>query len=166
MRSFLGRDPVGAVADDRPVAARRRVALRRLGDRGPPREHLAASRREARAAPSSSSWPALAGRRAPSTSAIAQREQEAGRDLRVERLGRRDAHLDVAAVGRVEHAVGLVDEVAVAAVDDRRSPPRRVRAARSTVRLVSVVVPDWLIGDDERVAHVGAQAEAGELGRR
>ena len=92
-----------------------------------------------------------------SSAAARRRQQEAGRDLRVERLGGRHAHLDVATVGRVEHAVGLVGEVAVAPVDDGdhdRAPRPR---ARSTVRLVSVVVPDWLIGDDQRVAHVVAQ---------
>ena len=85
---------------------------------------------------SASSAPSVAGER--------EREQAPGRDLRVEGLRRRDAHLDVATVGRVEHAVGLVDEVAVAPVDDR-DDRRAAVAARSTVRFVSVVVPLWLM---------------------
>ncbi len=91
-------------------------------------------------------------------------EQHAGGDLCVERLGRRDAHLDVAAVGGVQHAVGLVGEVAVAPVHDRRSRPRHATRSRSTVRLVSVVVPLWLTAIDERVAHVESQPEARQLG--
>ena len=38
--------------------------------------------------------------------------------------------------------------------------------ARSTVRLVSVVVPALADGDDEGVVHVGPQVEAGQLGGR
>ncbi len=94
---------------------------------------------------------------------MAQRQQEAGRDLGVERLGRRHAHLDVATVGRVEHAVGLVGEVAVATVDDGDDPaaarPHQVDGAVGVgggARLAD--------GDDERVGHVGPQVEAGQLG--
>ena len=89
-------------------------------------------------------------------------QQQAGGDLRVERLGRRDAHLHVTAVGGVEHPVGLVGQVAAAPVDDRddRRPTRphqvdgAVRVGRRS-RLAD--------RDDERVRHVGAQLEAGEL---
>ena len=91
------------------------------------------------------------------------RQQHAGGDLGVERLGRRDAHLDVATVAGVHHAVGLVGEVAVAPVDDASTVAPRPRA-RSTVRLVSVVVPLWLTAIDQRVAHVEAQLEAAQLG--
>ncbi len=112
-------DPVRAVADHRPVAPARREPLR---------DRRRSTRRRA------STCSIAAGR---SRSACKQRdpvlgvpvrqlvgererEQEAGRDLRVERLRRRDAHLHVAAVGRVEHAVGAVDQIAVAPVDDRQ----------------------------------------------
>jgi hypothetical protein len=92
------------------------------------------------------------------------REEEPGRDLRVEGLRRRHRHLHVATVGRVEHAVALVDEIAVAAVDDRddRRPPRpheidgSVRVGRRS-RLAD--------RHDERVAHVVAEREPGQLGR-
>ena len=91
-------------------------------------------------------------------------EEVARGDLRVERLGGRHCHLDVAAVGRVEHAVGLVDEVAVAPVDDGDDRSTAARA-RSDVRLVSVVVPALADRDDERVGHVVARAGTRELGR-
>ena len=67
-----------------------------------------------------------------------------GRDLRIERLGGGDAHFDVAPIGGIEHPVRLLYEVAVAPVDyrDYMGTPARTR---STVRFVSVVVPDWLI---------------------
>ena len=45
-------------------------------------------------------------------------QQDAGSYLRVERLGRRHAHLDIATIAGVHHAVGLVGEIAVASIDD------------------------------------------------
>ena len=118
---LFGGDPVDAVADDRPRPAGERVPLRRECDRRPAFEHVSHRRRAGPATRSRTSWRRT---RAPSRvdaelSRDREREQESGGDLRVERLRRRHAHLDVAAVGRVEHAVALVDEVALAPVDDR-----------------------------------------------
>ena len=94
-----------------------------------------------------------------------ERKHVARRDLRVERLRRCDAHLDVAAVGRVEHAVGLVDEIAVATVDDRDD--RRTAVAGEVDGAVGVGGGAALADrDDQRVAHVGPQPEARELGGR
>ena len=122
-------DPVRAVADDRPVAPRRaRAAARR---RRSPRAARAPapSRRAGRAARASSVDPVLGRARGVSSSASANASRKPGGDLRVERLGRGDAHLHVAAVGRVEHAVAAVDEIAVAPVHDR-DHGRAARRAR------------------------------------
>ena len=81
----------------------------------------------------------------PSAWAISHDKQDPGGDLRVEGLRRGHRHLHVAAVGGVDDPVGALGrQVAVAAVDDgeRWRLPRSRR--RSTVRLVSVVEPDWL----------------------
>ena len=126
---LLGGDLVGPVADDRPVPLRRREPPGRVGDRRSRAAstvahrvgQLAQRRRAARGGAASIADAGRLGDRA--------RQQRAGGDLGVERLRRGHAHLDVAAVGRVQHAVGLVGEVAAAAVDDRRAPPRRGRAA-------------------------------------
>ena len=68
-------------------------------------------------------------------------------------------HLDIAAVGRVEHTVGLVDEVAVATVDDRDH--RRATCAAPGRRSVGVGGRAALAdGDDQRVGHVGRRARS------
>ena len=141
------RRPPSTAATARAAAATRRsrragraTLLHRVGERR-------AARRAGRAPGPRRSRPTSVGER--------EREQEPGGDLRVERLGRRDAHLDVAAVGRVEHAVGLVDEVAVAAVDDRDH--RRAAGPREVDGAVGVGGGAALADrDDERVAHVVA----------
>ena len=93
-----------------------------------------------------------------------QREQDAGGQLRVERLRGRDTHLDVAAVGGVEHAVALVDEVALATVDDRHDD--RASRPREIDRAVGVGRGSRLRDrHDDRVAHVGRELEARQLGR-
>ena len=92
-------------------------------------------------------------------------EQEPGGDLRVEGLGGRHAHLHVAAVGRVEHAVALVGEVGAAPVDDGEH--RGAAVAHEVDGAVGVGGGAGLAdGDDERVAHVRPQPEAGQLGGR
>ena len=158
-------DPVRAVADDGPVAAARARGAarpRRSSRAGASTSRIAsgssrsATRQLVRCARRSASS-------APSSAAMREREQEAGRDLRVERLGRRDAHLDVAPVGRVEHAVGLVDEIALAPVHDRDH--ERAAGAREVDGAVRVGGGARLADrDDERVAHVGREPEARELG--
>ena len=93
-----------------------------------------------------------------------QRQQQTGRDLRVERFGRRDAHLHVAPVRREQHAVGFVDEVTVAAVDDADN--RRAARPRQVDRAVGIGGGATLAdGNDERVGHVVAEPEARELRR-
>ena len=90
-------------------------------------------------------------------------EQEPGRDLRVEGLGGGDAHLHVAPVGRVEHAIALVGEVGAAAVDDGEHGGAAV--AHEVDGAVGVGGRAGLADrDDERVAHVGPEPEAGQLG--
>ena len=159
-------DPVHAVADDRPRAPRQRVALRGHRDRGAAGEHLphrvgqlAQARRATRCDASRSASPS-----APSSAAMPSASRYAGRELRVERLRRRDAHLHVATVGRVEHAVALVDEVALAPVDDRDHG--RAARAGEVDRAVRVGGGARLRDrDHDRVAHVVGEPEARELGR-
>ncbi len=110
-----GRDDVAAVPDHRPVAARQHVALGHAGDHRAQRDH---SPHRVRQRAEGSQDLARAGRLDAELCGQRDREQVAGGHLGVEGLRGRDAHLDVAAVGRVQHAVGLVDEVAVPAVDD------------------------------------------------
>ena len=99
----------------------------------------------------------------PTSSAMAHASRKPAAIWRVERLRGRDAHLHVAAVGGVEHAVGLVGEVGAAPVDDGEH--RGAAVAREVDGAVGVGGGARLAdGDDERVAHVGAQPEAGELG--
>ena len=86
-------------------------------------------------------------------------QQDARGDLRVERLGRGDAHLHVAPVADV-----YITPSALSVRSLLRRLTMAITAAprprtRSTVRLVSVVVPALADGDDQRVAHVEAQAE-------
>ena len=130
-----------AVADDRPVPLATAPAAGRRPRSSARRATVAShARRAGRAGPATSAGstvPPTSGRDGP-------REEEPGGDLGVERLGGRDAHLHVAPVGRVEDAVGLVGEVAGAGSRWRR-PSRPAARTRSTVRLVSVVVPDWLM---------------------
>ena len=92
-------------------------------------------------------------------------EQEPGGDLRVEGLGGRHAHLHVAAVRRVEHAVALVGEVGATPVDDGEH--RGAAVAHEVDRAVGVGGGAGLAdGDHEGVAHVRPQPEPGELGGR
>ena len=89
-------------------------------------------------------------------------QQCPGGHLGVERLGAGDAHLDVAAVARIHHAIGLVGEVAVAPVDDGQH--RRTASASKVHRAIRVGGGAALAdGDDEGVAHVEAQPEARQL---
>ena len=93
-----------------------------------------------------------------------EREEEAGRDLGVERLRRRDAHLDVATVRREQHTVGFVDEIALTPVHD--GDHERASGAGEIDSTVRVGRGSGLRGrDDERVAHVSREPEARELGR-
>jgi hypothetical protein len=129
--------PLPTTAQYRFAGAKRCAAC---GDRRARREHLAHRCRQL-AQRARTSWRRFA-LPTPAASVIAH-ASSVPRDLRVERLRRRDAHLHVAPVARVEHAVGLVGEIAVATVDDRQHHAPRLRT-RSTVRFVSVVVPLWL----------------------
>ena len=125
---LLRRDLVHAVADDRPRPPRQRMPLRGERDRRPAGEHLLHRRGQLAERGEQLAVPFAVGvvvgaelGREP------EREQVTGGELRVERLRGRDAHLHVAAVGGVEHAVALVDEVALAPVHDRDHDARRVR---------------------------------------
>ena len=93
-----------------------------------------------------------------------EREQHTRGQLRVERLGGRDAHLDVTTVGCVEHAVALVDEIALPPVDDgNHDGATRAHEIDGAVRVGrGSRLRDR---DDDRVAHVGRQLEARQLGR-
>ncbi|NDH24535.1 MAG: hypothetical protein EBY49_11470, partial [Actinobacteria bacterium] len=91
------------------------------------------------------------------------RQQEASRDLRVERLRRGDRHLDVATIGGVQHTIGTIGEIAPPPVDDRDDVGTSV--ANDVDRAVGVGGRAGLAdGDDQGVAHVGPQPEARELG--
>ncbi len=92
----------------------------------------------------------------------AEGEQMTGRDLGIERLRRRHAHFDVAAVGGVENAIRLVGEVAAASVDDRHD--RRAPRTHQVDRPVGVGRRARLAdGAHQRVAHVVAHPETGEF---
>ena len=159
-----GGDAVGAVAHHRPVAPSRRQAGGGFGDRGATCEHLL-QRRGQLAQPFEQADPL--GIQLVVREGLAQRdrEQEPGGDLRVERLGRRDAHLDVASVRGEENAVRLRDQIATAPVDHREHGG--AATAREIDRAVGVGGgPRLADRDHQRVAHVGPQVEAGELGRR
>ena len=84
----------------------------------------------------------VAARRSPRPAST--RRAGTGGDLRVERLGRRHAHLDVATVGRVQHAVGLVGEVAVATVDDGDDGGARARGRGRRCGWCRWSCRDWL----------------------
>ena len=158
---LLGGDAVGAVADDRPVPTRRRQAA------GPP---TAMSARRAKVRSMAAGRSRSPSSRAPrsgggDTDGVGDGggEQEARRDLGVEGLGGRHAHLHVAAVGGVEHPVGPVGEIAVATVDDgdhvAAAGPHQVDGAVGVgggARLAD--------GHDQRVGHRVRQLEAGQLG--
>ena len=163
---LAGRDLVGAVADDRPVAARRGEGPGRGRDVGAGGEgglerggHLGEGAQQLLLVG------VIGGAAAGHLLGDGVAEQQSGRDLRVERLGRRHAHLHVASVGGVEDAVGLVGQVRVASVDDRHHrrspPPKQVDGAVGVgggARLAD--------RDGQRVGHVGAEAEPRQLRRR
>ena len=113
---LFGSHLVGTVADDGPVALGRRQPTGGIGDDVAARQHLAhgvgefTQRGEQVGTPAGVTDAGGLGDRT--------RQQCAGRHLGVERLGRGHTHLDVATVGGVQHAVGLVGEVAAAPVDD------------------------------------------------
>ena len=90
-------------------------------------------------------------------------EQGAGRHLGVEGLRRGHAHLHVAAVGRVDDAVGLLDQVAVSPVhdgdDDGAARTDQVDGAVRVGRR-----PRLAHGHDSGVGHVVVQLEPGQLG--
>ena len=162
---LLRGDAVRAVADEGPVAARRRHLGGDAADVGRGARAPSPSRREGPGARRA----ARRGRRArgttPTASAMATASRHARRHLGVERLGRRHRHLDVAPVGRVQHAVGLVGEVAVAPVDD--GDDGGAPTAGQVDGPVGVGGRTGLAdGDDERVGHVGAHPEARQLGGR
>ena len=158
---LLGGHGVGTVADHRPVAAGRSQPAGRVGDlrlQGQDRAQRAGQLPQA-----GQQRVALLVRAAADGLRDGARQQRARRHLRVEGLGRGHAHLDVAAVRRVEDAVGLVGQVALAAVDD--PDDGRAAGAGQVDRAVRVGRGAALAdGDDQRVGHRGSEVEARELG--
>ena len=160
---LLGGDPVGSVADDRPVSLRRGEPSRRVGDRVAPGDDV--EHRIGDRAQGVEQCVTSLGAAEPGGFGDRAGEQRTGRDLGVERLGRRHTHLDVASVRRVQDAVGLVDEIAPATVDDAehggasttQEVDRPVRVGGGTA------LAD---GDREGVAHVETHAEPRQLGGR
>ena len=154
-------DAIRAVADHSPVPPGRRLRvsgatdLLTLVEHGPHRVGQLAERLEE----------AVVARWNPERIGERPRQHESRGHLGVERLRRGDAHLHIAAVGRVQHPVGAIDEVAVPPVhdgDDRGAPSasqvhRRVGVGRGAA------LRDR---DDERPAHVAGEPEAGQLGRQ
>ena len=146
-----------------PVAPGRREAIGRLGDRGPPSQHLGERVGQL----------AKIGEQPVAGDGIARAEpfgQGAGQEsarghLGVERLGRGHRHLHVPPVGGVEDAVCLVGEVAVAAVHD--ADDGRATLARQIDGAVGVGGGAALADrHDQGVAQVRGHAVAGELGGR
>ncbi len=157
---LLGGDPVGAVADDGPVPTGGRQSGRSGGDLRPQGEGPLHGNRQV--ADASEHGGPLGGGRAEGVGEGGG-EQEAGRDLSVERLGGGHAHLDVAAVGRVQHAVGPIGEIAVASVHDgdhvSAASPHQVHGA------VGVGGGAGLADrHDEGVLHRRGEVEARQLG--
>ena len=155
-----GSDPVRAVAHDRPVPPCRRVEMGRLRELVPARQDLLHGVGETLQAGEQVGAPLRV-----DAARLGQGhgQQRAGSDLCVERLRGRHAHLDVAAVGRVDHTVGLLDQVAVATVDDGddKGTPRADEVdgavgVRRRARLAD--------GDDHGVRHVVVELEARQLG--
>src|SRR3989440_4634898 len=166
-----GGEPVGAVADHGPVAPAGGVGPGGGGDLRPGGKHLlqgggqVAQAGEELVLEAAGTTCAVAALPAPHLLGHGQRQQESRRHLGVEGLGGGDAHLDVAPVGRVEDAVGLLDEIAVAAVGGggggappRPGPGRGGGGGGGRARLAD--------GDDQRVAHVVVEAEARQLAGR
>ena len=159
---LVGRDAVEPVAHDRPVPPARYVPRRDLRDRAALLEHRL-HRVGQLLQPAQQFGRLLA--IASQLGSECEGEEVSRGDLRVERLRRRHRHLEVAAVRRVEHAVGLVDEVALPAVHDRDH--RGTPAAREVDGAVRVGRGAALADrDDEGVRHVVGQSEARELGGR
>ncbi len=113
---LVGGDQVPPVPDDRPGPSPGGVPGGQLGDVGLLAEDLLHSIGEGDQAGEQLVGPV--GIAAPGSIRQGQAQQLPGGDLGVERLGRGHAHLDVATVGGVEDAVGLVAELAAAPVDD------------------------------------------------
>ena len=150
---LLGRHLVHAAAHDRPVAARRREAMGGLGDVGPAGDHLGHG--VGQLAQRGQQLVAMALLAGAGQLGDGAGQQRARGDLGVEGLRRGDRHLHVAAVGRVEHAVGLVGQVAVAPVHD--ADDGRATLASEVDRAVGVGGGAALAhGHHERVGEVGA----------
>ncbi len=156
-----GGDPVGTVADHRPRRSGGGVAGSGGGDVLTLGEHRLHGEGQAAQAVEDRRGPGTIG--APEGVGDALGQEEPGGHLGVEGLGRGDAHLDVTAVGGEQHPVGLLHQVAVAAVDDghhRRSPsPHQVDGAIGVGR-----GPRLADGHDQRVGHVVVEGEARQLG--
>ena len=154
---LVGGDAVETVPDHRPVPARRHVTERDRGDRLALREHLV--HRVGQRPQVDEQCMLQGGVEVAELAGQRERQEVAGGDLGVERLRRRDGHFEVAPVGRVENAVGLVDEVAVPPVHDREH--RGVPRAREIDRSVGVGRRTALADrDDECVGHVVGETEA------
>ena len=159
---FLGGDRVGSVADDRPVSTRRGELSRGIGDLTPTCEHLV--HRRGQLAQRTEQRRAVGGGSGADDVGNGAREEDAGGNLRVERLRTRHAHLDVAAVGRVDDAVRFRREFAAAAIDDCEH--RRTAGTGEVDRAVRVRRRSALADrDDEGVAHVEREAEPRQFGR-
>ncbi len=158
-------DQVGTVAHAGPVATRRRVREGHPFDVGPAGQALGHGLGEI---VQCLQQRLAVGRLGPVGNRVigdGDRQQEAGGDLGVEGLGRGDAHLDVAPVRGVHHAMGAVGEVAAAPVDDGQH--RCAPLFGDVDRAVGVGGGARLRDrDQQRIAHVPAQAESRQFGRR
>ncbi|CAB4688189.1 unannotated protein [freshwater metagenome] len=86
-------------------------------------------------------------------------QQRTGSDLRVERLCRGNAHLNVAAVRGIQHAIGLVGEIAVATIHDANhactATANKIDRAIGVGGCTALAYRHY-----ERVAHVEAHTKA------
>ena len=160
-----GCNAIGTAADHRPVAPGGNDGGRHPADRLSPGQHLPHGLGQA--AQGAQDPVDVRRHRADLTirGGLGQgpRHQPAGGYLGVERLCRRHAHLDVAPVRGVQDPVGFGGQIAVAPVDHRH----HVRAAGPSQVDGAVGVGGrarLTDGDDERVAHVVGQPEAGQFG--
>ena len=156
-------DRVVAIAHHGPVALGWRVTPSDVADVGSPTDHVAhrvgqrAQGREQFVATTIGPESHLRG--------DGTRQQHARRHLCVEGFGRGHAHLHIATIGREQHTVGLVAQIAATAIDDADDE----RAARSSQidRSIGVGRGSALTHrDHERVGHVETQSETRQLGRR
>ena len=160
---FFGCDRVCTVADDGPVAARRRERACSLGDLLAKLQHFA--HRVGQGAQCLQQVAAVIGGAGAQHLGDCARDEGSCGNLRIERLRACHAHLNITAVGGVDDAVCLGGEFAAATVDDcDHACSARAGEVDGSVGVGGrAALAD---GDDQGVAHVELQTETRQLGGR